>query len=118
MTPHPHDHTRPQGNGPGGSAPGNDPDARLERELSGLRARYEALREEKVRAEQDLANIRQQLGELAARARAEYGTDDPDKLTALLEEKRGENARLVEEYRAHLAGVQQGLAALDSGERE
>ncbi len=99
MTPHPHDHT-------------NDPDARLERELSGLRARYEALREEKVRAEQDLANIRQQLGELAARARAEYGTDDPDKLTALLEEKRGENARLVEEYRAHLAGVQQGLAAL------
>ena len=112
MTPHPHDPAKDP------AAPGADPDALLERELAGLRARYETLREEKVRAEQDLANIRQQLGELAARAREEYGTDDPERLAAMLEEKRRENARLVAEYREHLAAVQEGLAALDQEGRK
>ena len=49
---------------PGGPA---DPDARLERELAALRAEYETLKDEKVRTEQNLANIRQQLGELEHR---------------------------------------------------
>ena len=105
--PHPND---PANVRPGGPA---DPDAELERELAALRAEYETWKDEKVRTEQNLANIRQQLGELETRATADYGTAEVGRLTALLEEKRRENARLVEEYRAHILSIQKGLADLD-----
>lgn len=92
------------------------PDAALERELAALRADYDALKDEKVRTEQNLANVRQQLEELQARAVAEYGTADVERLAALLADKRAENTRLVEEYRAHIRGIQEGLKALDGQE--
>lgn len=88
-------------------------DAALVRELEGLKKDYEALRMEQVRVEQDLANLTRQLGELEQRAQAEYGTADPQALAELLEAKRAENARLVAEYRGHVAGVRAALQAVE-----
>ena len=78
-------------------APGNDADARLQNELAGLKGEYERLRDAKVRAEQDLSHLQNQLAELAR----------------LLEEKRAANARLVAEYREHVAGVRRELEAVE-----
>lgn len=88
-------------------------DAALERELGALKDRYEGLKERKVRAEQDLSNLERQLADLEERAQREYGTSDPEELEKLLAERRAENARMVEEYREHIASVQNGLAQLD-----
>ena len=94
-------------------APANDADARLQSELAGLKGEYERLRDAKVRAEQDLSHLQNQLAELEAKAAAEYGTADPAELTRLLEEKRAANARLVAEYREHVAGVRRELEAVE-----
>lgn len=91
-----------------------DQDAALERELSRLKAEYEKLRDEKVRAEQSLDLLEAQLKELEAKAQAEYGTADPEALARMLDGMRAENRRLVEEYRAHVARVRAGLEELES----
>ena len=90
-----------------------DADAGLERELAGLKAHYERLRDDKVRTEQDLTHLQNQLAELEAKAQAAYGTSDPDALRALLERQRQENARLVAEYGEHIAGVRRDLEAVE-----
>lgn len=91
----------------------SDADASLERELAGLKAQYERLRDDKVRTEQDLSHLQNQLAELEAKAQAEYGTSDPEALRQLLERKREDNARLVAEYRQHIAGLRQDLEAVE-----
>ncbi|EHJ49174.1 hypothetical protein DFW101_3174 [Solidesulfovibrio carbinoliphilus subsp. oakridgensis] len=90
-----------------------DADARLERELAGLKAQYERLRDDKVRTEQDLSHLQNQLAELEAKAQAEYGTADPEALRRLLEQKRADNARLVAEYRDHIATVRRELESVE-----
>lgn len=84
-------------------------DARLEAELNQLRKDYERLRDLKVGTERDIDNLSDQLDDLKTQAREAYGTDDPDELTRMLEEKREENRRLVEEYRNHLQDIRKGL---------
>ncbi|MFP5223579.1 MAG: hypothetical protein ACLGSA_14910 [Acidobacteriota bacterium] len=91
------------------------PDAALERELGRLKAEYENLRDEKVRAEQTLAHLEAELSALEEKARADYGTADPGELRAKLEAMRAENERLVAGYREHVAQVRAGLAALENG---
>jgi len=59
-------------------------DAALMRELEGLKADHARLNEERVRVEQDLANLNRQIADLEASARAEYDTADPAGLAALL----------------------------------
>ena len=90
-----------------------DADAGLERELAGLKAGYERLRDDKVRTEQDLSHLQSQLAELEARAQAAYGTADPAELRRLLERQRQENARLVAEYREHIEGIRRELDAVE-----
>ena len=90
-----------------------DADARLERELAGLRAEYERLRDDKVRAEQDLSHLQHQVRELEAAAVAAYGTADPEALARLLAEKRAENARLVAAYREHIEAVRRDLEQVE-----
>ena len=90
-------------------------DAAVEQELARLKQNYERLRDDKVRTEQDLANLTRQLEELEAHARAEYGTADPQELTRLLETRRADNERAVAEYREHLNSVQAQLAATEQG---
>ncbi|MDQ7833217.1 MAG: hypothetical protein RDU30_15915 [Desulfovibrionaceae bacterium] len=88
-------------------------DQGLEKELASLKADYVKLRDEKVRAEQDLANLTAQLAELEQKAQDDYGTADPDELARLLETKRQENAALVADYRDHIQAVRQELDAID-----
>jgi hypothetical protein len=94
------------------------PDAALERELGQLKAEYEKLREEQVRAEQTLAHLQAELKALEERALAEYGTSAPDELRAKLEAMRAENERLVSGYREHIASVRQGLQSLEQNSGE
>ncbi|EGJ48920.1 hypothetical protein [Desulfocurvibacter africanus] len=90
-------------------------DQRLEQELAQLRAEYEKLKMERVRTEQNLANLSQQLREMEERAQAEYGTADPADLERLLAERRAENARLVEDYRKHIEAIRADLSAVERG---
>lgn len=96
------------------SAKMHDHDAALEQELKSLKTRYEALREDQVRTEQDLKNLTDRLEELKARARAGYGTDDPKELARILDERRAENQRLVAEYRKHVAAIEADLNAIEA----
>ncbi|WP_319472101.1 hypothetical protein [uncultured Pseudodesulfovibrio sp.] len=89
-------------------------DSQLEQELNGLRRQYEQLRDQKVRTEQDIANLSSQLEGLKAQAKAEYGTDNPEELQALLNQKRQENERVVSEYREHVQKIQADLAAVET----
>lgn len=90
-------------------------DAALEAELNELRRNYEHLRDDKLRTEQNLTNLEQQLEQLEADARREFGTADPEQLEELLKKRREENQRLVQEYRAHIQQVQAGLQGLQNG---
>ncbi len=88
-------------------------DAALEKELAELRKEYERLRDDKVRAEQNLDNITTQLQDLEQRAQADYGTADPAELEQLLVTKRAENTKLVQEYREHITTVRENLDAVE-----
>lgn len=89
-------------------------DQALERELAALKHEYESLKEVKVRAEQDLANLRARLAELEAKAQAEYGTADPEALARLLAERRAANEAAVADYRAHIQEIRQKLAQAEA----
>lgn len=93
---------------------GTTRDSQVEQELNDLRRQYEQLKEQRVRTEQDMANLTSQLESLKAQAKAEYGTDNPEELQALLEEKRQQNERVVAEYREHIQQVQRDLAAVEN----
>lgn len=88
-------------------------DAKLQEELDGLKTEYTKLHEDKLRTEQDLAHVKQQLEELEKQAREEYGTADPKELEQLLAAKREKNVRLVTEYREHIESIKKGLSTLD-----
>jgi len=95
-----------------------DADAGLQRELAALKAEYEALRDEKVRAEQTLAHLEAELAALEEQALRDYGTADPAELRARLEVMRLENQELARAYRAHIDEVRQGLDGLERGQDE
>ena len=92
---------------------GTTKDSQLEQELNSLRRQYEQLRDQKVRTEQDMANLTSQLEALKTQAKTEYGTDDPKELQALLEKKRQENEKVVAEYREHVQQIQADLADVE-----
>jgi len=92
------------------------PDAALERELSALKAEYEALRDEKVRAEQTLTHLEAELAALEEQALRDYGTADPGELRDRLDVMRRENQELARAYRAHIDQVRGGLDDLERGQ--
>jgi len=94
---------------------GAERDTLVEQELNGLKKQYEQLRDRKVRTEQDVANLTEQLEALKAQAEAEYGTSDMKELQALLEQKRQQNEELVAKYREHIDTIQTDLAAVENG---
>lgn len=90
-------------------------DTRVERELNELRQQYQRLRDRKVRTEQDVANLTEQLETLKRQAEAEYGTSDIEELQALLEEKRRTNEEAVARYREHIRTIQDDLSKVENG---
>jgi len=91
-----------------------NPDAQLEQELNGLRLQYEQLRDQKVRTEQQVADLSSRLETLKTQAEAEYGTSEPKELQSLLQEKRLENERVVAEYREHIKQIHADLANVEN----
>ncbi len=97
---------------------GAEQDQALERELAGLQQEYKRLNDRQLVTATRLENIEKQLQELEAQALEEYGTADPVALERLLEEKRAENARLVDEYRQHIQEISNGLSAIEQAEQD
>lgn len=93
---------------------GTNKDSQLEQELNGLRRQYEQLRDQKVRTEQQVADLSGRLENLREQANAQYGTSDPEELQALLNEKRAENERVVAQYREHIQQIHAELAAVEN----
>lgn len=93
---------------------GTNRDVQLEQELNGLRRQYEQLRDQKVRTEQQVADLSGRLEGLKEQAQAQYGTSDTEKLQVLLDEKRAQNERIVAEYREHIKNIQTDLAAVEA----
>jgi len=91
-----------------------NPDAQLEQEMNGLRRQYEQLRDQKVRTEQQVADLTSRLETLKTQAEAEYGTSEPKELQSLLQEKRLENERVVAEYREHIKQIHADLANVEN----
>lgn len=93
-------------------------DEQLERELAELRAEHDKLREEKVRTEQNLENVRRQIAELEQQAEREYGVSDLDRLQEMLDARRAENEKLVADYRNHVRAVREELEKIEQGLEE
>lgn len=88
-------------------------DKALEAELAELRDKHKILETKKIRTEEKISSLTGRLKELEQRAEEEFGTADPEELAKILEEKRKENERLVQEYREHIQMINDGLDAVE-----
>ncbi|MDC0335285.1 hypothetical protein OAN24_00100 [Pseudodesulfovibrio sp.] len=86
----------------------------MEQELNDLRRQYEQLRDQKVRTEQQVTDLSNQLETLKSQAQDEYGTSDPEELQTLLEKKRLQNEQIVSDYREHIQKIQSDLTAVEN----
>lgn len=82
-------------------------------EIETLKTRYAELSKRKTIAETNLENAQTQLSGLRKQSETEFGTSDPDKLQAKLDEMRAENERKTAEYRKHLDEIDAALAEVD-----
>ncbi|MBS3759644.1 MAG: hypothetical protein KGY61_13395 [Desulfobacterales bacterium] len=74
-----------------------------------LKARYENLNKRKIQAEANLENARNQLEELKAQARQEFGTDDVASLKKMLADMEAENERKRAAYQESLDSIEKEL---------
>lgn len=88
-------------------------DAQVQQDMERLRQEYTKLHEQKIATDRDRENLEAQLRELRAKAEKEYGTSDIDELRALLEQRRKENERMVQEYRSHVEGIKEQLREIE-----
>lgn len=88
-------------------------DMQVQQTLEKLRDEYSKLHEQKIATDRDRKNLEEQLRELRSKAEREYGTSDVDQLRALLEARRQENERMVEEYRQHIEGIKDQLEQIE-----
>lgn len=82
------------------------------RRLEEMRATFEKLQAERIRAEGEADRLARELDEARELARAEFGTDDEAEIQRLIEEAVTENAKLVEEFGAALRDVETRLRQL------
>lgn len=78
--------------------------------IDDLKARYEALNKRKIQAEANLENAKNQLEELKAQARSEFGTDDIEALQKMLTDMQTENERKRAAYQENLDRIEKDLA--------
>ena len=77
-----------------------------------LKARYESLNKRKIQAEANLENARNQLEELKAQARSEFGTDDIEALKKMLADMQTENEQKRAAYQENLDRIEKDLTAV------
>ena len=85
-----------------------------EQSMEQLQERYRALDKRKTQAETNLENAARQLETLQAEARAQYGTDDLDKLRAKLVAMKIENEEKRKNYQQALDKIDGELSAVDA----
>ncbi len=85
-----------------------DPLKRLEE----MRASFERLRTERIRAEGEIERLSRELEAAEAEARAAFGTTDEVAIRRSLDAARAENAALVEDFADRLRRIGRRLADL------
>jgi hypothetical protein len=90
--------------------------ARLEtdnlRRLEEMRAAFDKLRAERIRAEGEVERLARELEEAQSLAKAELGTDDEVEIQRLIETALAQNAKLIEEFGSALRDVETRLRQL------
>ncbi|HZH52499.1 MAG TPA: hypothetical protein VEZ16_11540 [Microvirga sp.] len=82
------------------------------RRLEEMRATFDKLRAERIRAEGEVERLSRELEQARELARAEFGTDDEAAIQRLIEGAVAQNAKLVEEFGAALREIEARLKQL------
>ena len=85
------------------------------RRLEEMRATYDRLRTERIRAESEVERLAGELERARESARATFGTDDEAEIARLIEAARARNAELVAEFESVIRGIEARLQALGGG---
>lgn len=86
-------------------------DTETMRRIEQMRAAYDRLRTERIRAESEVERLRGELDQAREAARATFGTDSEDEIAALIDAERAQNTRLVAEFEALLRDIELRLGA-------
>jgi hypothetical protein len=84
--------------------------------MNQLAKQYESLKEQRIRVEQDLKRLEEELTRMQAEAVEAFGTADVAQLEKLLGEQQAENERLCRDYQNHLQQLQAELATIEKQE--
>jgi hypothetical protein len=82
------------------------------RRLEEMRAAFDKLRAERIRAEGEVERLTRELEEARVLAKAELGTDDDAEIRRLIETALTENAKLIAEFGDALRDVETRLRQL------
>lgn len=82
------------------------------RRLEEMRAAFDKLRAERIRAEGEVERLTRELEEARSLAKAELGTDDEAEIGRLIETALAENAKLIAEFGDALRDVETRLRQL------
>jgi predicted nucleic acid-binding Zn-ribbon protein len=87
------------------------------RRIEQMRATFDRLRTERIRAESDVERLEQDLAQAREAARAMFGTDDEHEIGRAIETARSKNAQLVEEFGSLLRDIESRLKGLGDDQR-
>ena len=84
-----------------------------DRTLERLSEEFAELKSKKDGLAGRIKQLEESLDELKKELKDEFGSDDPEKLQQLLDEKQTENDRKAQEYKEHMDGLKEKLAGLE-----
>jgi hypothetical protein len=93
------------------------PDTDNIRRIEQMRATFDRLRTERIRAESDVERLERELDQAREAARATFGTDDEHEIGRAIEAARAKNTQLVEEFGALLRDIEANLRSLGDDQR-
>lgn len=82
------------------------------RRLEDMRATYERLRTERIRADSEVERLTAELERARESARATFGTDDETEIERLIAAAGARNTQLVAEFEAAIRDIEARLQAL------
>ena len=77
-----------------------------------LQKRYEGLNNQKIKVETQREHALQQLKELKAQAKEQYGSDDLAQLKTMLADMKNKNEEMRQQYQSKLNDIDSDLAAI------
>jgi hypothetical protein len=87
-------------------------DTETMRRIDEMRAVFERLRTERIRAESEVERLKGELDRARAEARATFGTDSEDEIRSLIEAARAENVARLEAFGMLLGDIEARLRGL------